>query len=701
MRKTIRLTGLGALALAGLLTIGCSDNKVKEDESQEPAAEVAVVEKDTGPVTPVQPIGSIPDADLGLEAFRAKCDEQLALASGRFDALKSHKGEKPFRAIMTSLDEMTIDSDNFGSWAYFVGAVHPNADMRMAGNECVQRFIGLNTEVGLSRKLFDLVSAMDMSEASNVEKYLVSKIVRDFQIAGVDRDEETRKKVKALIAESFSVGQEFNKNINEDVRYVTVTSVDELAGLPDDYIASHQPDENGEIRISTNYPDYFPVMTYAENDELRQALRLAFTNRGYPVNDAVLRRMLEVRYELANTLGFENYAEMVMTDKMIRNPEAAGMFIEQISRAVRPKALKEKQRLLDRYRLINPQAEKIMPWQRGYVSQLIRKEQYDVDAKEVREYFSYDQVRDGIFRLIQDLFSIEIRPWQTSVWHESVEAFEVYENGELLGQFYLDMHPRDGKYKHAAQMTLRRGIKGKQLPLGALMTNFPGGDGSPGLMEHGQVVTFLHEFGHLIHNMLSGTQEWHGISGMSMERDFVEAPSQMLEEWVWDYETLKSFARNQSGEVIPEDLVNKMRAARFFGESMGTAGQTYLAALSLGFYDRNPDEIDFDAMTEEIYNRYSVFEYEPGGHAYANFSHLNGYSAIYYTYQWSLAIATDLFSRFEKEGMRNKQTAMDYRKKVLGAAGSKPANEFVEDFLGRPFTIEAYEDWLSQGDSGK
>ena len=186
---------------------------------------------------------------------------------------------------------------------------------------------------------------------------------------------------------------------------------------------------------------------------------------------------------------------------------------------------------------IDPEAKQVQVWQASYLMNLIRQEDYAVDSKEVRQYFQYDKVRAGIFGLTQDLFGVQIRPWKTETWHEDVESYEILENGKLLGRFYMDNHPRDNKYKHAAHWTLRTGIKDKQIPMSGLAQNFP-----KGLMEHGQVETFLHEFGHLIHNMFSGNQKWYGISGMTMERDFVEAPSQMLEEWIWDYDTLKTFA---------------------------------------------------------------------------------------------------------------------------------------------------------------
>jgi thimet oligopeptidase len=243
----------------------------------------------------------------------------------------------------------------------------------------------------------------------------------------------------------------------------------------------------------------------------------------------------------------------------------------------------------------------------------------------------------------------------------------------VIGRFFLDMHPRDGKFKHAAEFSIMTGVEGYHLPLSALVCNFPGGDGTEGLMGHGQVETFLHEFGHLIHDMFAGSQKWVGVSGISTEWDFVEAPSQMLEEWIWDKETLQRFAVNEEGQVIPDELVEKMNAARDFGRGIGALQQMFYASVSLNYYNRDPATFELLPMLQALQEKYSPYEFLEGTHMFANFGHLFGYSAIYYTYMWSQVIALDMFSRFEEEGIRNTNTAMSYREKVLSPGGSRDA----------------------------
>ncbi|MCK5667385.1 MAG: hypothetical protein KAI17_28050, partial [Thiotrichaceae bacterium] len=399
---------------------------------------------------------------------------------------------------------------------------------------------------------YNRLAAIDLADVSEAEKFMVDTTLEDFKRAGVNKDEQTREKIRKLRKEISIIGNKFSKNIQQDVRSVT-TTVDGLKGLPADYIKSHPVDENGLVTITTNSPDLSPVMKYAESDDLRYRLRIASRSRAYPENESILKELLTKRYELAQLLDFESWAEYSMSDNMIGGPKQAREFLTTVGHALKGPVKKELEVELAQLRQINPAANTIQVWQSGYVDNLIRKQQYDLDAKEVREYFDYPNVRDGILKLTESLFGIQIRPWNTDTWHEDVETFEILEHGELLGRFYFDNHPREGKYKHAAHFTLRSGIKDKQIPLSALAQNFP-----KGLMEHRQVETFLHEFGHLLHNMFAGKQKWAGLSGMGVERDFVEAPSQMLEEWIWDYDTLKTFAKDKSGKTIPRALVTKM-----------------------------------------------------------------------------------------------------------------------------------------------
>ena len=624
--------------------------------------------------------------------YISQCRADYEVAESLFAELA--EGEVAAESILNEFNQMEIVLDRLASRASLFRNVHPSPVVREAADLCQQNVYALFSRIGLSRPLYDQLDKVEVGELGPIDQRYMEKMREDFELAGVSQDEGTRERITRLNEEMVKISQAFNRNIREDVRSIEVAA-GRLEGLPQDYIDAHPPNAEGMVVITTNYPDYLPVMQYAEDDDLRLELYKQFRLRGYPDNKEVLENLLAKRYELANLVGFDNYAQYVTSDKMIGSPDNAAEFIDRINDIAKPRAAADYDVLLQRLRQNDPDASVVGDWQKTYLEELIKNEVYQLDSQEIRQYFSYDKVRDGIFGLVEDMFAVEIEPWEAEAWHSSVETWQIVDDGELVGQFYLDMHPRDGKYNHAAQFGVREGVQGLQTPIAALVCNFPGGDDSAGLMEHSQVETFLHEFGHLLHTLFGGHQPRLSLSGVNTERDFVEAPSQMLEEWVWDADTLKTFATDTNNEVIPDVLIEKMRSARDFGRGLWTRHQMYYAALSLNYYNRPPSEVDLDEMMIALQAEYSPFPYVDGTHFYTSFGHLDGYSAIYYTYMWSLVIATDMFSRFEEEGLRNPEVAQSYRENVLAPGGSKDAAELVADFLGRPYSFEAFENLLN------
>ncbi|MEH6557003.1 MAG: M3 family metallopeptidase [Oceanicoccus sp.] len=625
-----------------------------------------------------------------------QCSQQLKNANGSFRRLESLQPPFTVDNLLRPVDQMFVDIDNDTGMTYLLNNVHPDTDLQAAADTCIQNFSNLLTEIGLSKPLYERLQQVDVSDKqADTQRYL-TELLRDFKRSGVDKNERERESIRAISEKITALGQDFAKNIREDVRSITLNSVADLDGMPQDYIEQHLPDENGLITITTDYPDLFPLLRYAKNDQARLALYKQYLNRGFPDNDQVLNDIVRQRHTLATALDYEDFATYALEDMMVQSPETVSNFIKRISDMAIPRAESDYGELLKALQTIDPSATSVGNWQKSFLEETVRREKYSVDTKIIRQYFQYNEVRDGIFTLVEDLFSVEIRPWQTPVWDDKVESFEIVEHGQVIGRFYLDMHPRTGKYKHAAQFGVQSGIAGQQLPVAALVCNFPGGDDTPGLMEHTQVETFLHEFGHLIHSIFGGQQRWGAFAGVATERDFVEAPSQMLEEWIWDYETLKEFAYNQQGEVIPEELVNKMRIARDFARGTHIRNQMFYASLSLAIYQTPPDELDLKETMIQLQTEYSPFAYIDDTHFYASFGHLFGYSAAYYTYMWSEVIAADILEQFKESGMRNKDIANRYRKTVLAPGGSKDAAQLVEDFLGRPFNFDAFVKRLNQ-----
>jgi thimet oligopeptidase len=658
------------------------------------ACQYPVTKNSTKTADPVRPAWQLPD-DAEAKTYLSQCEDDFRRVATALDSF-SHLKPLSDLALLDTLNKMDLILDAQLSKASLYSSVHPNKNVRTAAEECEQHFVEINTDINLSRNIYDQIKRIEAQKLSAEDQRHVSHMLRDYHRSGVDKDQATRDKIKQLSEKINLIGQEFDKNYREGGKKIEVASAKELKGLPKDYIERHKPNADGKIILSTDSPDYMPVMQYAENDALRERLYRTYRDMAYPENKTVLEKLLAKRYELAKLLGYPDYATYITEDKMIKSPQNAQQFIDKVSAIAEPRAQQEYDVLLKRLQKINPRATRVNDWQKMYLEQLIKKEKYQVDGQQIRQYFSYGKVQQGIFDLTQTMFGVSIRPWNTETWHASVKAFEILDNNEVIGRFYLDMHPREGKYKHAAQFGVQSGLNGLQVPIAALVCNFPGGDNPNELLEHDDVETFLHEFGHLLHTMFSGKHDRVAFSGIETEWDFVEAPSQMLEEWVWDAETLASFARNQKGEVIPAALVEKMRAGRYFGKGLWTKHQLFYAATSLNLYNKNPASIDLDKLTAQIQSTYSPFGYVDGTHFYASFGHLNGYSAIYYTYMWSLVIASDMFSEFEKNGLRNPALAQKYRNTVLAPGGSKDAADLVQDFLGRPFNFDAFAKTLEK-----
>lgn len=631
-----------------------------------------------------------PDTESTAAAISARCDSTLALSTKAKTALEMRKGPATIAGDLGAFDTLSMIIGDGSNEMYLFSETSPVKEVRDAAQACIPKLSDLATAVSLSRPIYDRLAGIPTKGLDEKTSFTLQKMLTNYRLSGVDKDDATRAKVTELQKQITETGLKFGENIRNDKGDIAFKP-EELAGVPQDFIDAHKPGPDGLVHLTLNYPDVFPVLDFASIRDTRKKMLIAFSNRAYPANEVVLKSLLEQRYALAQTLGYPNYAAQVTIDKMIGSPERAAKFLDEVNVAAKPGADADYAELLTFAKTVDPSITELQRWDSSYMQNLLRKQKYDVSAEEVRQYFTLDKSRAGIFQLVHDLFGADIRPWNTPVWDKSVTAWELYDGDKLVGRFYLDMSPRDGKYNHAAQFPIRTGVEGRQIPVGALICNFP----ATGPMDHEDVTTFLHEFGHLIHAMYSGHTQY-GVQSMgNLQWDFIEAPSQLLEEWTWNYDTLKTFASNDKGEVIPETLVKKMNAGRRFGEAGRWKGQLAYAAVSLNFYDRKPD-FDLTTMYDQQVGRYSLYPAIPGTHSYAAFGHLDGYSAIYYTYVWSKAIALDLFTRFEAAGIRDQKTAVAYRKLVLEPGGSEDANVLIQDFLGRPLSLEAFKTELAK-----
>ncbi len=599
---------------------------------------------------------------------------------------------------LASYNELLMNASASNALAGLMSEVHPEEAIRDAARECEQEVARFYSDLALDRDMYDALAAVDVSGADPDTQRFHAHTLRDYRRAGVDKSPEIRARLKQIDEELTKLGQAFSKHISEDVRAIDVTDPKRLAGLPEDFIASHRPGKSGAIRITTDYPDYNPFMTYAADDELRKELYIKFRSRGDHDNERVLQDILTLRAEKAELLGYRDWADYVTADKMIGSGDKAAEFIAKVwklAAAARRPGLRRAaapaphDRSDRRPRSPTGRRPGSSTWSRSRATRSMRARCASTSRTTA--------CSPGCSRSRSEIFDLRyVAVEDADVWHPSVVVYDVVRGPEKLGRIYLDMHPREGKYKHAAQFPLKDGVRGVQFPEGVLVCNFTDPAlHQPALMEHDDVVTMFHEFGHLMHHVLGGHQRWITQSGVATEWDFVEAPSQMFEEWAWNAHTLARFARHhETGEIIPEELVAKMRRADKFGLGTATVQQIFYAAISLGFHRADPAKLDQLAEIQRLQQQYTPFAYVPGTKFHASFGHLVGYSAMYYTYQWSLVIAKDLLTPFEPRGLMATDVTFAYRDRVLAPGGSRDAAELVRDFLGRDYNFRAYERYL-------
>jgi thimet oligopeptidase len=640
-------------------------------------------------LTPLQ-LPAAEDTEAWLrQLLPAGLDKARDLAEG----LRSGATPRDALATVREWDRLTMRIGEVAALGSLLSNVHPDPDVRTYCEQAGQDADRLATELRQDRAIHDRLAALDVSGLDPQAARVLEKTLEDFRRAGVDRDDETRARVTAIQERLTLLGQEFGRNIRDDVRTVRVAP-ERLAGLPQDWLDGHPAGDDGLVAVTTDYPDAVPTRMFAHDAQVRRDVTVAFLERGHPQNEPLLQELFALRHELANLVGYDDWASYDAAVKMIGSGPAIPEFIDRIAEAAAEPMARDLAALLERYRRDVPGATTIDAADATYYEELVRQEQHDVDSQLVRTYFDAAKVRQGLLDVTGRLFGLRWEPVADAVvWHDEVAAYDVYDAGsdraEPFGRIYLDLHPREGKYKHAAQFTLVDGLRGEQLPEGVLVCNF-----SRGLMEHDHVVTLFHEFGHLVHHVLGGHTEWARFSGVATEWDFVEAPSQMLEEWAWDVDILQSFATDAAGEPIPADLVERMRAADDFGKGLQARVQMFYAAMSYWFHTDRPDDLT-EAM-KALQARYSPYPWIEGTHMFASFGHLEGYSSGYYTYMWSLVIAKDLFSAFDPANLFDPEVAGRYRDRVLAPGGSRDAADLVEDFLGRAYTFDAYAAWLAR-----
>ncbi len=606
--------------------------------------------------------------------------------------------DNTLRLYDNAVDQLSLA----GSEAGLLNSVGDSSELRDKAQALSQEISDAASALALNPQVFHALAAVDVSHADAPTRHYMARTLLQYRLGGVDRDDATRQHLRELQDRAANLSLAFGRNVQEDVRSVTVHNKSDLDGLPADFLARHPANSDGTWTVTTDQPDYSPVMRYAASDKLRRDLFLAYNQRGYPANKQVLLDLLSIRQQIATTLGYKTWANLATADMMIASAENMRSFLDEVDQASRAPSDREFAELVAFVKQRRPELKDISDSDAGYWLEEYRRSTFDFDSQSVRPYFPYAEVEDGVLKTAARLFHVDFIPAPSApVWDKSVAAFNVFDAGKPIGRIYLDMHPRPGKDKWFSAHGLVPGIKGKQLPEAALICNFAGGEsGDPGLMEYNDVVTFFHEFGHLIHYILGGQQPWSGLGAFSIEGDFIEAPSQMLEEFFRDPVILQSFAKNyKTGDPIPTELVARMNRASAYGRGRWVQAQLFYANYALDVHHTDPAKLDLDALLRHDHDRFLQPAWVPGNEMYASFTHLTNYTSNYYTYVLDKVIAVDFFSQFDKQNLLDGPANLRYRREVLEPGAGKPAEQIVTDFLGRKQNMAAFTQWIADGDA--
>jgi len=700
--KEIILSGLACILLAVL----CSSCGIISGEKEITKKEYARMIK-----------GSFGSADDVAKLFPKSAKDvqtrlDFAMETAKADLkklLELPDSDRTFKNTVLACDEAERRFDTVATALYVTKMVSPDKALRDVCHEAVLKAQAFVVDSFLMVDLYKAFKAYADGNAkkenlSETRSYCLNEIIKGLEHAGLHLPSGKLAKVKKLQKEISELAIGFGRNIDEDPRTVTKT-LDELAGTSQSFIDSLEKDASGAYIIRPDTPSYSEIRRHCSVSDTRRDLLRAISNKGYPANKEILEKMISKRDELAKLIGFSSYADFDLDRQMAKSVNTAEGFIKELIDNVRPKENQEYKRLTD-YLKENPdvfpdiklQNNKINLWDLYYLQETYKKKNYNIDDREIAEYFPMEQTISGVFDIYEKFLNLDfniIKP--SGFWHEDVLLIEVRKKNSKLVECYLliDLHPRKGKYSHACHICLSPSITprdGEHRPyVGVVIANFPKSTkDKPSLLKHSDVTTFFHEFGHAVHGFL-GRTELAGAAGTSTKHDFVEVPSQMFEEWMWNKEILKKTARHyKTNEPISDSLIDKMVDLKKFDRGYFIQRQCYYSLLSLDYYKEGTNK-DLEKINKSIWETVmSNVAYDINLHNYASFGHLTGYAAKYYCYMWSLFIALDFFKNICKPGLLDWNQGKQVYDKVLSKGGSVDPMILSKDLLGREPNQEAF-----------
>jgi len=615
----------------------------------------------------------------------ARCDGVLAQVREQLHALEKQNDGN----VLAGIDALGMRYGDFAYPVYLLQNVSPDKATRDAAQACLERLLPFETEVYQSVPLYERVRALKPADA--IDAGLQRDLINQFEDAGATLPPDRRARAKAIIEEIEKSDLQFSKNVNEDPTRVTIT-VAEAAGLPEAWLAARKRDDQGNLVLGLDYPTVVPFLELATNGDARRRVWLAKQREGGEENLKLMERVMQLRYELAQLHGQPDFATLQLKRRMAQTPEAVYQFLDSVKKAALPGQEREFADLRAEKAKIEgtPVADtKLQRWDINFLKERVRKQRYSIDQEALRAYFPTEASLQYTMHVAGLLYGIEFVKREAPVWHPDVRYYDVYDRtpdgkrGAFVGGIYLDLFPRDGKYNHAAAFSARKGSTlARRTPISVLVTNF----NAKGL-NHDELETLLHEFGHVLHGVLSKTR-YAEQSGTSVKRDFVEAPSQMFEEWARREEVLALFRTicPSCPQLTPQQI-RQLDDARRFGLGNFFARQREYALFDMQLHTGKPRApmplwIDIERQGPLGHVDGSLFP--------AGFGHvMSGYSAGYYGYMWSQVLALDMLSAFDGK-LLNPVVGRRYRDTILSRGGEVPPQELVEAFLGRKPNSDAF-----------
>jgi oligopeptidase A len=662
----------------------------------------------------------IPFHEIRAEHVEPGIAAVLEEARSRLRALLEARTARTYENTLRALEDVTVDLEWAMSVVGHLEAVATTPELRAAYNAVLPAVTDFESGIVLDAELWRILRAYSESDDARrlegVRRRFLDKTLRDFRREGADLPEEKKTRLEELNRALAQVTTQFAENVLDATASfeVVITDPARLSGLPDSAVAAARADAQARNRegwrFTLHEPSLVAVLTYADDADLREAIYLAHTTRaaqGTCDNRPLLARILELRREKAQLLGYPTFADYVLEERMAKNARTALAFLEDLAARTRPFFERENAELEAFYReLAGPAAPAMRPWDVGYYAEKMRRRLYDFDEEALRPYFPLGQVLGGMFEIVQRLYGIEVRevhpgePGFPEIWHPDVRYFRIYdEAGTFRAAFYADFFPRDTKRGGAWMGDFLTGGPtpgGFEPNLGVICANFtpPIGD-RPSLLTHREVETLFHEFGHLLHHGLSRV-EVRSLAGTSVAWDFVELPSQIMENWCWEREALDLFARHvDTGETIPQALLAKKLAARNFRSANAMMRQIGYGMLDLWLHTTYDPARDGDilARARAILQEFSPVALGPDNAMVAGFTHLFadpvGYAAGYYSYKWAEVLDADAFTRFQRDGILSREVGRAFLEEILSKGDSEEPDLLFRRFLGRDPDVEA------------